>query len=227
MQLGPEEIQYALRFAPFHRPPGPGRCLVLRSLRPALGLDYEWYNALIGAACGDYQRAGQFLEDYIQRVEHVNIEGALRLLEMQTFQGGMSPGLSPGSLYGVLTMPGRIGQVADYRVLRGLLALEEGENAVAAKYFQSAVDASNPKAFAFESRPIADRYLQLIKEAGGVKSGSCITLIPCILSPGCLLPRAALSVQPYAEKPSSLAVESALSHSVRRVFFLTAANQSF
>jgi hypothetical protein len=169
VQLVPEEISLLFDLLLSTGRPDQAFAFSSEVLRPHLGLDYEWYNALIGAACGDYQRAGQFLEDYIQRLEQMNIEGVLRLMEMQTFQGGLSPGLSPGSLYGILTAPSRISQVADYRVLRGLLALEEGDNAVAAKYFQAALDAGKLEAFAFESRPIAERYLQLIREAGGIR----------------------------------------------------------
>ncbi len=93
------------------------------------------------------------------------MEGTLRLFESQTFQGG----LTPGSLYGASTMSSRVRELADWRVLRGMLALEQGDNAVAAKYFQEALDLGEREKFQFESRPIAVRYLQLIKEAGGAQ----------------------------------------------------------
>jgi hypothetical protein len=169
VQLGPGEINYLFDLLLSTGRPDLAFAYSSEVLRPALGLDYEWYNVLISAACGDYRRAGQFLEEYILRIEQANVEGAIRLLEMQTFQGGLSPGLSPRSLYGVLMTSNGIRQIADWRVLRGMLAVEEGDNAVAAKSFQAALDMGDRESFAFESRPIALQYLQRIREAGGVR----------------------------------------------------------
>jgi hypothetical protein len=83
---------------------------------------------------------------------------------MQTFQGG----LNPASLYGTLSVPNRVRQLADWRVLGGMLALEEGANAAAAKHFRAALNLGDPENFAFDSRPLASRYLQLLQKAGSV-----------------------------------------------------------
>ncbi|HLJ93014.1 MAG TPA: hypothetical protein VKU02_07465 [Gemmataceae bacterium] len=162
-QLGRAEIDLLFDLLLTTGHPDQARAGMTENLRPALGLNYDWYNALIGAACGNYREAGQYLEDYIQVAERTNLEGAVRLLEVQTFRGG----LSPGSLYGIEQLPNRVRELADWRVLRGMLAVEEGDNAVAAKFFQEALGTGEREQFRFESRPIAVRYLQLIREAGG------------------------------------------------------------
>lgn len=139
------------------------RAILSEDLRPLLGPHFDWYNVLIGAACGNYQRAGESLEETLRQSRRATLEGALRLLEAQTFQGS----LTPGSLYSTSSMPSGVHELANVRVLRGMLALEQGDNAVAAKYFREALNMGESEQFHFESRPIAVRYLQLIKDAGG------------------------------------------------------------
>jgi hypothetical protein len=166
-QRGPAEMNRLLDLLVSTGRPDEARELLKglsESWRPNLGSDYEWYNALIGAACGNYQQARLFLEEYLVRFEQSSLEGALRLTEMQTFQGA----LSPRSLYGALSAPTRVRQLAEWRVLCGMLALEEGANALAAKHFEAALNLGERQDFAFESRPIATHYLQLLKVAGSV-----------------------------------------------------------
>jgi hypothetical protein len=164
-QLGPREIDLLINLLLSTGRPDQARAILSEGWQSHLGINYEWYNALIGAASGTYRDACQFLEEYITRFEQSNLEGALRLLEMQTFQGG----LSPGSLYGVGTIANRAREAADLRTLRGMLALEQGENAVASKFFQAALAMGDREKFHFEGRPLAVRYLQLLKEAGGAQ----------------------------------------------------------
>src|SRR5262249_46709536 len=150
-QLGPSEIELLVDLLLSTGHPDQAREVLSEGWRAALGLNYEWFKVLIGAACGNYQQARPFLDDYVLRTEQGTVEGALRLLQAQALQGG----LSPASLYGTTTMPNRLRQLADWRVLRGLLALEEGDNAAAAKAFQAALDLGEREQFHFESRPLA------------------------------------------------------------------------
>jgi tetratricopeptide (TPR) repeat protein len=161
-QLGPREIDLLINLLLSTGRPDQARAVLSEGWKTHLGINYDWYNTLIAAASGNYREARQYLEEYILRFEQSTLEGALRLLEMQTFQGG----LSSGSLYGVSTIPNRTRELADLRVLRGLLALEEGENTVAANSFQAALDMGERQNFHFESRPIAVRYVQFLKGAG-------------------------------------------------------------
>jgi hypothetical protein len=166
VQFGPGEIDMLLRLLLTTGRPDQARAVLsegAEGLRSSLGLKYEWYNALIGAACGNYKEAGQFLDEYTVHFEQSILERVLRLLQVQTFDGG----LSPQSLFDVNTASTRLRELADWRVLCGLLALEAGENAVAAKQFQAALDIAHRKRLPFESQPIAERYLQLIKASGG------------------------------------------------------------
>ena len=47
--------------------------------------------------------------------------------------------------------------------------MEAGNPAAAAREFQEAMKVNNQQPFDFESKPIAQRYLELIKAAGGAK----------------------------------------------------------
>ena len=54
-------------------------------------------------------------------------------------------------------------RVQDLRALRGLLALDSGDVTAAEKHFWDALELS-PR-YEFESRPIAARYLELMKQS--------------------------------------------------------------
>jgi hypothetical protein len=160
VQVGPAEIDVLLHLLLSTGRPDEARAVLSEGLRSGLGPNYEWYNALIGAACGNYQEAGRFLDEYTVRFERITLEGVLQLMQMQTFGGG----LSPESLFHSNGVSMRMRELADWRVLGGLIALEAGENAAAAKQFQAALDIGRRRKLDFESRPIAERYLRLIQE---------------------------------------------------------------
>src|SRR5262249_50495700 len=142
-QLGPGAIDLLLDLLLSTGRPDLARAGLSEGLRTGLGPKYEWYNTLIGAACGNYQQAGQYLDEYIRRFELSSVEGTLRLVQAQVFDGG----LSPESLYGINMVPSRVREIADWRVLRGMLALEEGDNELAAKQFQAALDLGDRQNF--------------------------------------------------------------------------------
>jgi Tfp pilus assembly protein PilF len=50
-------------------------------------------------------------------------------------------------------------RISEIRLMRGLLALERGDTTQAADHFQRALDTR----IAFSDRPIAQRYLQLLR----------------------------------------------------------------
>ncbi len=132
-------------------------------LKPSLGFNYAWYMILLAAASGDYEQAGRAIDEAMASIEHSSTQIMLRLLQAQAFQGVINPSTFQ-ALNGLLE---QVRQNADFLVLRGMLALEEGDNPTAAKYFQQALDMSDQARFDFESRVLAVRYLQLIKAAGG------------------------------------------------------------
>jgi tetratricopeptide (TPR) repeat protein len=131
-------------------------------LKPVLGFDYEWDTILMDAALGNYAEAGAYLDQLIAGLEKANLESMLVQLRSQIFPFQRT---LPGYLGGINNTVERVRQLADYRVLRGLLALEEGDIAQAERAFQRALDMGKDEPFAFESRPIAVRYLQLIHDA--------------------------------------------------------------
>jgi hypothetical protein len=68
-------------------------------------------------------------------------------------------------MQGINTVMDLVHQAANHLVLRGMLLLEEGDPATAARYFQQALEMNNKESWNFESRGIAAHYLQHIKAA--------------------------------------------------------------
>jgi hypothetical protein len=140
------------------------RARLTDDLRGALGGYYERYQVLLSAAEGDYKRAGEYLDQAITNLERSNIETMLMLSRGQAFQGM----LNPLTLRGVTSIGDMVRQVADFRVLRGMIALEAGAPGSAAQSFEQALSMGGKESFNFDTRPIALRYLQLIKQAAHV-----------------------------------------------------------
>jgi hypothetical protein len=130
---------------------------------PATRINYLRTIVFMHAARGDYAEAGRSIDEMLTFLEQNNANSYLRLVQMQVFEGGMTP----GTLNGMKLLVDRVRDVAGYLVLRGLIALEEGENATAAQAFERAVAMSNGGRFDFDGRAVAFRYLQLIRSAGG------------------------------------------------------------
>jgi hypothetical protein len=63
----------------------------------------------------------------------------------------------------------KIPLLADYRVMRAMVALEAGDTALAARFCAEALNTNNGQPFDFESKMIAVNYLRLLKAAGSVK----------------------------------------------------------
>jgi hypothetical protein len=148
------------------------------------------YRVLLAAAIGDYEDATSVLEAIIHQTESDRMRELLVKAHGGTFPGTFQNPLNPFILYfnaqaldgaypgayqnalnapalrGLVNYPDAVRQLADLRVVEGLLLLEEGENARAAGYFRQALDCVGSDQVEFNGRVFANRYLTLIKQAG-------------------------------------------------------------
>lgn len=149
---------------------------VLNDLEAAQGLDalYRQTRAYVAAILGDYagfERAVQRLEEDITYTDQIDSflvpllaaqalpdlrlpgEPLVRMLEFSWWQQQLRFHLQLRREYHT--------QVADYRFLRGLAALEQGDTAQALRLFQQARDLLLPDC-SFPDRPVLERYQQLL-----------------------------------------------------------------
>jgi tetratricopeptide (TPR) repeat protein len=135
-------------------------------LKPLLGENYEWYNALLALALGNYRRAGEYLEEMIALRSKRATAMALMLTQAQTFKGDLNPSRL-SELPGVAQLAA---DVSSLRAFRGVVALEEGDLATATQYFQKALELVPSDGvgtrFDFDGRAVAQRYLALLKDQG-------------------------------------------------------------
>src|SRR5262249_16717551 len=101
----------------------------LSTAQPFLGPKYEWYSALLGAATGNYQRAGESLDAMIAAQESQLGNTAVRLMRGLTLQGGME--WRSLLILGILSDQAQ--DLSGLRTLRGVVALEQGDTAAAAR----------------------------------------------------------------------------------------------
>jgi tetratricopeptide (TPR) repeat protein len=128
----------------------------------ALGPYRDRYQALVAAATGNYDEANQSLDTLIRQTESSAVQNMLNIVKAGTFQGV----LIPGSLRGLNIFPELVRQLADMRVLRGLLLLEKGDNEGAAGCFREALDGADSDQLDFNGRVFAERYLKLLPKVG-------------------------------------------------------------
>jgi tetratricopeptide (TPR) repeat protein len=133
----------------------------LEVLKDVPGMSAERYGMLYEASLGNYEKAGAYLEDSIAQMEQNYLRQMLLSLETQTF---ILPGA--GAMQRLNAILDDVRTTADYRVMRGILALEQGDTATAARFFERALYMNDGKRLDFESRPIAAHYLELIHRAG-------------------------------------------------------------
>ncbi|HMC66164.1 MAG TPA: hypothetical protein VKI65_14605, partial [Gemmataceae bacterium] len=122
---------------------------------------YYFLLTLAEAATGHYAEAGKALDYLIDGLERRNVNDAIDTMRFHTFSG-MGPSLL---VQWLMESPAHSREIAEYHVMRGLLALEAGDNQTAAKHFRSAIGPGDPAGpqtspLAFEGRPIAVRYLK-------------------------------------------------------------------
>jgi tetratricopeptide (TPR) repeat protein len=134
-------------------------------LKRALAGVYDHYEVLLAAATGNYDEAAAALDQIIRQTEASGIQLLLTMARLGTFQGV----LTPATLRGLNTFPDVERQLADLRSMRGLLSLEQGDNASAAKFFRQAIDSADTDQLEFNGRVFANRYLRLLDQAGGAR----------------------------------------------------------
>ena len=132
---------------------------------------YNIFRAIQAAALGDYAEADQFLGDALTAHPTPERPPLLEMLQGLTF-GQLQTGMPQRIL--ALFMQEQVmaahrafvmrQQFDDLQVLRGLLALEVGEIDKAADLFRKALEDPSPR-YDFEAKPIAVRYLELMKAA--------------------------------------------------------------
>ncbi|HZT82285.1 MAG TPA: hypothetical protein VFA26_18805 [Gemmataceae bacterium] len=178
---------------------GPGGMVVPKFSREAQSLplggalevpSYEWFRLLAAAAAGNYRDADAVLErtlghqDGRAREELAGL--VLRTLGHSSFfalswAGGPQPEplasyllqafLRASTAQALRSFPTGADRRADLQTIRGLLALEMGDNARAARLFRNALQLTagpggDPHGRRFAGRPLAVRYLDALERAG-------------------------------------------------------------
>ena len=146
---------------------------------------FEWFQVLVAAASGDYRAADEAFEPIIAMREqmHANFLRLGTRFELLDVTPGTLParGMLPASLVSTQVTPLTLyvslqharrlealrlaaaskPQTADLYALRGLLALEAGDNAHAVKMFRKVLQLEDPGA-----GPVAKYYLDLLEANG-------------------------------------------------------------
>ncbi len=149
--------------------------VLLSALRDKLGSEFGIYQAFLAAAVGDYATARQSLDRFaaeidkqekpsfvpgLQRGLLIHAESyplARLLLVRQLYEGAWSQ---------VLTSVTQLREEAEFHVLRGLVALDEGDTAAARSSFRRALSPAGVPVF-FESKPLTQHYLELLEQHTG------------------------------------------------------------
>jgi len=127
-------------------------------------VDYVHFKILLESAAGNYREAGQYLDELIRRNKKESIEAAMRYAKSRFFQR-----TTPRDLYLAFGIFEAARRVADLQVSRGLLALEEGDCALAADIFKQAQAGMSEAQADPDGRRIARHYLELIEKASAKK----------------------------------------------------------
>jgi tetratricopeptide (TPR) repeat protein len=153
---------------------------------------YHWLRLQADAACGDYAAADaelDLLSEEVRRVgisaeQAVPVRSAVALRVAGAVLARPVPGAGPAGLAGALYQhfdalqplsdpAGLLRQEADFRVLRGLLALESGAVEAARDHFRAALEvwgdpgrAATGAGLDFLSRPIAQYAIRRLEDAG-------------------------------------------------------------
>jgi len=136
----------------------------LTGVASQIGPNYERYGFLLEAAAGNYAEADKFMEEAIHKLELEIDNNALLMVRGQTFAGfGVEAVMQSNRWLQKIPM------LADYKVMRAMVALEAGDTALAARCCTEALNTNNGQPFDFESKAIAVNYLRLLKAAGSVK----------------------------------------------------------
>lgn len=96
----------------------------------------------------------------LHNAERVTVGTALRSSHVQVVDGANIEAIA-----GPVQTLSAARQQAELTVVRGLVALEEGDNDLAKRSFEAALSLGDGPKFQFESRPVAVKYLDLLTKA--------------------------------------------------------------
>src|SRR5262249_40968187 len=109
------------------------------------------------------EEAGNYLDEHLADLERSTTQSLLDVMERQTLRGIVSP----QTLMTLVAGLEDVRRQGDLLALRGLLALEQGDNPTAARCFRKADELTNQGQFFFEGAILARRYLQLLQANRG------------------------------------------------------------
>jgi tetratricopeptide (TPR) repeat protein len=110
----------------------------------ALDTEEPFFQFRIAAASGDYAKADEALVRYLDRLKKDNVDNLLFLMLNSTWARPLGPngqplGMGPEMLLGLQSPAAFVRSWADWSVLRGVLALEAGDQAQAEEHFRHAL----------------------------------------------------------------------------------------
>src|SRR5207245_2462163 len=109
----------------------------------ALDTEEPFFQFRIAAASGDYDKADDALVRYLDRLKKDNMEKLLGLVLNSTWSrplvNGQPLGMGPEMLFGLQSPALFVRNWADWSVVRGVLALEAGDQAQAEEHFRQAL----------------------------------------------------------------------------------------
>lgn len=129
---------------------------------------YPWYKLVYEAADGNYHEASVYLEELVALFEDYSARATVRLVHAQTFGGALGAGSFYYGVPGIGSLPALyevVSKVATYRTLRGLVAVEQGDNTAAQTWFEKALNTGGDPArlYNYDGRAVALRYAELLK----------------------------------------------------------------
>jgi tetratricopeptide (TPR) repeat protein len=131
-----------------------------------LGPRFHWYNGMLAAARGNYQEADQLFEKALAAMPRASSPLAtwlhsqtLARLAPEPARMVLHPFLRDQELQSRAAMASLLRETSEICLLRGLLALEQGDNAAARQHFQQCLEHVQDLPV---GEPVARRYLDLL-----------------------------------------------------------------
>jgi len=127
-------------------------------------VDYVRFKIFLESAAGNYREATQYLDEVIRKTKKDSIESAMMFTQARFFQRP-----TPRDLYSAFNIFDAARRLPDLLVLRGLLAMEEGDCALAADAFKQALAGMSEGQADPDGFRISRHYLELIEKASAKK----------------------------------------------------------
>jgi hypothetical protein len=137
------------------------------SVLKTLGAAYYQFEVFCAAAAGEYARADAAIAQYLNlasvenRLPLVIRDQFMRIAPAQHFAGVLTQAIYLDHQLEIAVL---LRQAAEWHLVRGILALEQGNTDLARQSFQKAVDFVGGRIY-FSELPIAETYLKLIKNS--------------------------------------------------------------